>query len=55
MRVLPSGSPASASALVRHLGRGTYALADGGGALSLRTMTDVVTACAAWGRGRGRC
>jgi endonuclease YncB( thermonuclease family) len=49
MQILPQGSPSSDTAIVRHLGFDAYALSDGGGVVSLRTMTDVVTACAAWG------
>ena len=33
-------------------GRGPHALADRGGVVELRTLTDVPTACAAWGFGR---
>ena len=31
------------------LGRGPYRLADGGNVVSLRSMNDIVVACAAWG------
>jgi endonuclease YncB( thermonuclease family) len=54
MHVVPGGSRALNSAHVVHLARGSYVLADGGGQLTLRTMTDDVTACASWGRGRCR-
>ena len=52
MTVLPQGSPDSDTALVRHLGRGEFVLADGRGAVSLRTLDDIVTDCAAWGGAR---
>ena len=46
MTVLPQGSPDSDTALVRHLGRDEFAIADGRGAVSLRTLDDQLTACA---------
>jgi len=49
MVVLPQGSPSDDTALVRHLGRPDYALADGRGLVSLRTSTDLVTDCFGWG------
>ena len=49
MTILPDGSPSRDTALVRHLGRGPHVLTDGGNAVSLRTMTDLVTYCTAWG------
>ncbi len=50
MRILPGGSRTFASGLDVQLGRGRYGLADRNGRLTLRTATDMVTACAAWGR-----
>ena len=50
LRVLPGSG--SDSRLERHLGRGDHVLADGGGIVSLRTLTDIVTTCEAWGRER---
>jgi endonuclease YncB( thermonuclease family) len=50
LRVLPGAG--SDSGLERHLGRGDRVLADGGGIVSLRTLTDIVTTCEAWGRER---
>ncbi len=50
LQVLPDSGPDSR--LVRHLGRGEHVLSDGGGAVSLRTLTDIVTACTAWGSQR---
>ena len=38
--------------LTRSLRRGAYVLADGGNTVSLRSVTDVRIACAAWGRAR---
>jgi hypothetical protein len=52
MTVLPGGSRLLNVGLTRQLGRGQYVLPDGGGSVSLRTATDIVTSCAAWGRGR---
>ncbi len=52
MTVLPQGSPDSDTALVRHLGRDEFAIADGRGAVSLRTLDDQLTACETWGGGR---
>jgi micrococcal nuclease len=52
MQIHPGGSPGRNSALDRYLGRGDYVLADGGGAISLRTFSDIVVDCASWGRGR---
>ena len=48
----PGGVPGQSSRLLRHLGRGSHVLADGGNAVSLRTLTDAVTDCMRWGRGR---
>jgi endonuclease YncB( thermonuclease family) len=50
LRVLPDSG--SDSRLVRHLGRGQHVLSDGGGTVSLRTLTDVVTTCTSWGSQR---
>jgi endonuclease YncB( thermonuclease family) len=49
MTILPDGSPNRDTALVRHLGRGPHVLTDGGNAVDLRTMTDLLTDCADWG------
>jgi endonuclease YncB( thermonuclease family) len=51
LQILPQGSPRMDGPLVRHLGRPPYALADGGNAVSLRTFTDIVVDCYAWGNG----
>ena len=51
MRVNPGGSAGASSGLLRSLGRGPFVLADGGGVISLRTATDIVTTCTSWGRG----
>ena len=51
LTVLPGGSRLLNVGLTRQLGRGQYVLPDGGGSVSLRTATDVVTACRSWGRG----
>jgi endonuclease YncB( thermonuclease family) len=51
MRIIPGGSRVLDDGLTRQLGRGNYVLADGGGQLTLRTATDMVTSCASWGRG----
>ncbi|WP_051324791.1 lamin tail domain-containing protein [Candidatus Solirubrobacter pratensis] len=51
MELLPQGSPAADEPLVKHLARRPYALADTGGAVSLRSFTDVVVDCYAWGDG----
>jgi endonuclease YncB( thermonuclease family) len=48
----PGGQRGAGSTYLRFLGRGPYVLADGGGSVSLRTMTDMKTACVRWGRGR---
>ena len=50
--MLPDGSPDLDTPLERHLGRGPYVLTDGGNVVSLRSATDVVVACEAWGRSR---
>ena len=52
LQVLMDGSPRDDHRLVRHLGRGRYVLADGGNVVSLRSPTDVVVGCSAWGRAR---
>ena len=52
VQVLPDGSPDLDTPLERHLGRGPYVLTDGGNVVSLRSATDVVIACEAWGRSR---
>jgi hypothetical protein len=51
MRVVPHGSPRRDRPLVRHLGRSRHVFADRGGSISLRTDSDIRTACASWGRG----
>jgi hypothetical protein len=50
LHVLPDSGPDSR--LVRHLDRGQHVFSDGGGVVSLRTLTDIVTACTAWGSER---
>jgi endonuclease YncB( thermonuclease family) len=50
MRVIPHGSRRHNRALVRHLGRSRHVFADRGGAISLRTDSDIRTACGSWGR-----
>jgi len=55
MVVRPGGS-GPGSRLVRNLQRGDHALTDGGGTISLRTATGIVTDCLAWGSARrGGC
>jgi micrococcal nuclease len=49
LEVHVDGSPGDDTRLERYLGRGPYRLADGGNVVSLRSMTDIVVACAAWG------
>jgi endonuclease YncB( thermonuclease family) len=51
MRVNPGGSASASAGLLLNLGRGSFVLADHAGVLSLRTATDIVTACTSWGRG----
>lgn len=46
------GSPADDERLVRYLGRGSYVLADGGNTVSLRSASDAIVACDAWGSAR---
>jgi endonuclease YncB( thermonuclease family) len=48
----PGGSRGGGGTYLRQLGRGPHVLADGGGSVSLRTMTDIPTTCVHWGRGR---
>jgi endonuclease YncB( thermonuclease family) len=50
MRIVPGGSPRRDRPLLRHMGRRRHVLADRGGVLSLRTDSDLRTACASWGR-----
>ena len=45
----PGGSPSDDTRLRRHVGRGSFVLADGKGVVSLRTTDDLVTDCASWG------
>ena len=45
----PGGSPSEDTRLQRHVGRGSFVLADGKGVVSLRTTDDLVTDCASWG------
>jgi endonuclease YncB( thermonuclease family) len=52
LQVHPDGSPERNSRLDRFLGRGQFVLTDGGNVVSLRTASDVVVACEAWGRSR---
>jgi hypothetical protein len=47
-----TGSPSNDSRLNRHWPVGPNILRDGEGAMSLRTFTDIVITCDAWGRGR---
>jgi Lamin Tail Domain len=55
MVVRPGGS-GPGSRLVRNLHRGEHVLTDGGGTISLRTATGIVTDCLAWGSARrGGC
>ena len=49
MMVDPGGDPGDDTRLLRHVGRGSFVLADGKGVVSLRTTDDLVTDCAAWG------
>jgi endonuclease YncB( thermonuclease family) len=52
MRIDPGdGRDLAGGGQVRHLDRGAFVLADGGGQLTLRTSTDLVTDCTSWGRG----
>jgi endonuclease YncB( thermonuclease family) len=51
MQVRTQGSPAGDEPLLRHMGRPGPVLADRGNAVSLRSLTDVVIDCAAWGDG----
>jgi endonuclease YncB( thermonuclease family) len=53
MVVRPGGSGPN-SRLVRNLHRGDHMLTDAGGTVSLRTATDIVTDCRAWGSARRR-
>ena len=50
LTILPDGAPERDTRLERHLGRGPYILTDGGNVVSLRSATDVVVTCTAWGR-----
>jgi hypothetical protein len=49
---LPGGSRAGDGPGLKHLGRGGDVMADGGNAVSLRSATDIVVACTAWGSAR---
>jgi endonuclease YncB( thermonuclease family) len=49
MVVDPGGDASDDTRLRRHVGRGTFVLADGRGVVSLRTTDDLTTDCAAWG------
>jgi endonuclease YncB( thermonuclease family) len=51
MDIDPGGNRSNDRTLSRHLGHGSYVLSDNGGTVSLRTATDIVTACAHWGFG----
>jgi hypothetical protein len=51
MQVFTEGSPDDDERLVTHMGRPGPVLADRGNAVSLRSLTDVVIDCAAWGTG----
>ncbi|HWT26066.1 MAG TPA: lamin tail domain-containing protein [Solirubrobacteraceae bacterium] len=50
LTIHPDGSPAADTRLDRFLGLGPHRLTDGGNVVSLRSTTDVVVACSAWGR-----
>ena len=50
LQLRTDGSPAQDERLLRSLGRTGYVLPDKGSAVSLRTFTDVVIDCYAWGR-----
>jgi endonuclease YncB( thermonuclease family) len=49
LRLWIQGSPRNSDRSDRYWGLGSYLLPDGGGRISLRTFTDVVVACDAWG------
>jgi len=49
MVIDPGGDPGDDTRLLRHVGRGTFVLADGKGVVSLRTTDDLVTDCEDWG------
>ena len=49
MVIDPGGDPGDDTRLLRHVGRGTFVLADGKGVVSLRTTDDLVTECQDWG------
>ena len=51
MRIVPRGSARHDRPLLRHMGRARHVFADRGGVMSLRTDSDIRTACASWGRG----
>ena len=51
LRLRVDGDPADDTPLERNLGRPSPSLADGGNAVSLRSFTDVVVDCFAWGNG----
>jgi endonuclease YncB( thermonuclease family) len=50
IRFVPGGALDSAGA-VRHLGSRISGFADGGGQVTLRTQTNLITDCSSWGRG----
>ena len=54
LRLWVARSPREDSRLSRGLGRGSFELTDAGNALSLRSYTDALVDCYAWGSG-GRC
>jgi hypothetical protein len=50
LEIFPDGSPSRNERLRKYLGRGMYVLTDGGNTVSLRTTSDIVVDCHAWGR-----
>jgi endonuclease YncB( thermonuclease family) len=52
LRVWIDGSPERDTRLERFLGRGQFRLTDGGNVVSLRSATDAVVDCQAWGSSR---
>ena len=54
MRVWVGRGPGGDTRLSKGMGRGSFELTDAGNAISLRSYTDAVVDCYAWGSG-GRC
>jgi hypothetical protein len=50
--IQPDGRPSQDGQGLKFLGRGPNVMADGGNTVSLRSSTDIVVACDAWGRAR---